>query len=332
MKSTPVRQPGAPVAAPEAQCADAVLMVRPAHFASNPQTARSNVFQHLRDAPPEADAQPDAAAEFDRVAAALRGAGVQVVVVEDTDEPRTPDSVFPNNWLSTHADGRCAIYPMMAPNRRGERRLDIIDDLLPQAGFVTTGLVDLSPSEANGVFLEGTGSLVLDRPGRVAYACRSARTSVEAAEAFAARFGYALSLFEARDSAGGEIYHTNVLMSVGEDFAVVCAEAIVDPATRTAVRAGLAGGGRTVIEISGEQMHAFAGNVLQLATREGTRVVAMSRSAFEAFSPGQREVLARRSEVLAVPIDTIEYCSGGSVRCMLAEIHLPRRPAAPTSV
>jgi hypothetical protein len=309
----------------EAQCADAVLMIRPIGFASNPETAATNAFQHPEEAPARRDAQPRAAAEFARVAEVLRQAGVTVVEVSDTPASWTPDSIFPNNWLSTHPDGRCVTYPMLAPNRRRERRADLFREHLPAAGFLCGPIVDLSPAEGEARFLEGTGSLVLDRPRRVAYACRSARTHESVARDFAARLGYSLELFDARDAEGNEIYHTNVMMSVGEQFAVVCAEAIADTASRARVLGRLAADGLEIIEISQQQMAGFAGNVLQLAGRGGERLLALSASAWAAFTPAQRDRLARWAKPLPVDIGTIEQCAGGSVRCMLAEIHLPRR-------
>ncbi len=298
-------------------------MVRPIAFASNPETAGTNAFQDFAEAPAQAQAQAGAIAEFTRLRDALREAGVGVVEVTDTPESWTPDSIFPNNWFSTHADGSYVLYPMLAPNRRRERRDDVFREALPAAGYAVGTRIDLAPAEQHGQFLEGTGSLVLDRVNRVAYACRSPRTHEAIARAFAERCGYELVLFDARDAAGQAIYHTNVLMAVGEHFAVICAEAI-PAAEREAVLGRLRASGRDIIDISFAQMNGFAGNVLELATADGGRVVAMSQAAWEAFTPDQRERLGRRARLLPVDISTIEQCAGGSVRCMLAEVHLPR--------
>lgn len=312
---------------PEPQCANAVLMVRPQRFASNPQTQASNAIQRFEEAPPAPTAQREALAQFEQLAQALRDAGVTVVVVDDDTSQWTPDSVFPNNWFSTHADGRVALFPMLAPNRRAERRADIFAQVLPAAGFSVGESLNLTAHEQRGAFLEGTGSLVLDRVRRVAYGCRSARTHDEVAQEFARHFAYELVMFDAHDAHGAEIYHTNVMMSVGEQFAVICADAI-DERDRDQVLRHLERSGREVIEISQLQLASFAGNVLELAVAGRHNVLAMSRSAHDAFTAPQLARLARLAKPVAVDIETIELCSGGSVRCMLAEIHLPRKERA----
>ncbi len=311
---------------PEPQCANAVLMVRPHEFASNPQTQASNAIQRFDEAPPVETAQPAALAQFERLVAALRAEGVTVVVVEDSDV-WTPDAVFPNNWFSTHADGRVVLYPMLAPNRRAERRTDVFEKHLPQAGFEVSEISDLSHHEQQGVFLESTGSLVMDRVRRVAYGCRSARTHDQAAQEFAQRMDYELVMFDAHDAQGAEIYHTNVMMSLGEQFAVICSDAIAE-VDRDRVLQQLEDTGRDVIEISQLQLASFAGNVLELALAGRRNLLAMSRSAHEAFTAAQLARLARLATPLVADIDMIELCSGGSVRCMLAEIHLPRKEKA----
>lgn len=312
---------------PEPQCANAVLMVRPREFASNPQTKASNAIQRFDEAPPADQAQREALTQFEALVAALRDAGVTVVVVDDDPSVWTPDAVFPNNWFSTHADGRFVLYPMLAPNRRAERRADVYERALPAAGFAVEQVIDLSAHEAQDVFLEGTGSLVLDRVHRVAYGCRSARTHDRAAEEFSRVLGYEVVLFDAHDPEGAEIYHTNVMMAMGEQFVVICSDAIVE-ADRNAVLARLEATGRDIIEISQLQLASFAGNVLELSVAGRKNVLAMSQSAHDAFSASQMARLARLAQPLAVDISTIELCSGGSVRCMLAEIHLPQRGEA----
>lgn len=310
---------------PEHQIAPAVLMVRPVAFRGNPETAGSNRFQR-RPGTVAPDAEQAAALrEFDGLVAALREVGVEVIVEADTPEPHTPDSIFPNNWLSLHADGRAVLYPMMAPSRRGERRLDVVERLASEHGFRVSEILDLSAHEAEGRFLEGTGSLVLDRTHRVAYACLSPRTDLDLLGEFGQRLGYELVAFDATDADGVPIYHTNVMMAIGDGFAVVCAEAIADEEQRRAVLRRLADSGHEVVEISRAQMAAFAGNMLALESADGTQLLAMSARAEAGLTAEQRETLGRHARIVAAPIDSIEDSAGGSVRCMLAEIHLPRR-------
>jgi Uncharacterized protein conserved in bacteria containing a pentein-type domain len=266
---------------PEAQSVADVLMIRPVRFMGNPQTSASNVFQQLG-ALSQEEAQRLARAEFDALVTALSEAGVRVHVVDDTPEPHTPDSIFPNNWVSFHADGTVVLYPMMAENRRLERRLDILDALQAK-GFSIRRIVDLSSSEQHGKFLEGTGSLVLDRINSVAYACLSPRTDTDVLARFANELGYELEVFEAIDAAGVPIYHTNVLMWIGERVAAVCAESIRGDA-RTRVCRRLRDSGREVVELDAQQMHAFAGNMLELRTERGERVLAMSTTAHDALN------------------------------------------------
>ena len=300
-----------------------VLMIRPARFESNPLTAASNRFQGKTGASP-AEQQAAAVREFDGLASALREAGIDVAVVEDTPEPHTPDSIFPNNWISMHADGRVVLYPMEAENRRTERRTDIIEHLHDALGMQVTEVVDLTAHEEQGHYLEGTGSMVLDRENRVAYACLSSRTHFDALGDFAQRMGYEVVAFDAVDSDGVPIYHTNVLMNIGEKLAVICDEAIPRDDQREAVLARLRDTGHEVIALSYEQLNAFAGNMLELRNADGERVTAMSQQAYESLSPEQRERFAANGHVVAAPIDNIEQSAGGSVRCMLAEVHLPQ--------
>lgn len=310
--------------ATEPQIAPAVLMIRPVRFHANPQTRDSNAFQQ-RDLPlDDAEQQARALAEFEGLVAALQAAGVETHVFDDTREPSTPDSIFPNNWVSFHPDGRVVLYPMMAENRRTERRPELIEALGGAHGFRVGPVIDLSPLEAEGRFLEGTGSLVLDRASRVAYACLSPRTHASALAEFGARMGYAVEAFAAVGADGTAIYHTNVMMSVGEGFAVVCLEAFADPHRRAAVSARLTAGGREVVAISLEQMGLFAGNMLALRGRDGRQVLAMSARAEQCLGEAQREILERHATIVSAPIPTIEDSAGGSVRCMLAEVFLPR--------
>ena len=306
----------------EPQLASTVMMIRPARFESNPLTAASNRFQGRSSSSPE-EQHAIALREFDGLAAALREAGIEVIVVDDTVEPHTPDAIFPNNWISMHADGRVVLYPMEAENRRTERRHDIIDYLDKHARRQVTDVVDLSAHEDAGHFLEGTGSMVLDRANRVAYACVSSRTHLDPLGEFAQRMGYDVVAFDAVDSGGVPIYHTNVLMNVGEQLAVICAEAIPRDEQRNAVLARLRETGHDILELSYAQLDAFAGNMLELRNNNGERVLAMSQQAYDSLNEKQRATLAANARIVKAPIDNIESSAGGSVRCMLVEVHLP---------
>ena len=311
----------------ESQLASSVLMIRPTRFQSNPQTAESNAFQTEPGLPP-AEQQRAALQEFERLATALRDAGIEVIVFDDTSEPHTPDSVFPNNWVSFHADGTVVLYPMEAKNRRSERRLDIVERLDTALGFQVRHVLDLSHHEKDGHFLEGTGSMVLDRVNHVAYACLSSRTHLDALGDFAQRMDYEVVAFEAVDRDGVPIYHTNVLMNVGEKLAVICDAAIPRDDQRDAVLERLRATGHEILSIDFDQLEAFAGNMLELRAADGERVVAMSRRAWDSLTKAQRESIESNGRVVVVAIDDIEDSAGGSVRCMLAEIHLPRGAAA----
>ena len=306
----------------ESQLAAAVLMIRPARFESNPLTAESNRFQGRTSATP-AEQHAAAVAEFDALKNALERGGIRVVVFDDTREPHTPDAIFPNNWVSFHADGTAVLYPMEAVNRRTERRRDIVESLAEDHGFHLRRIIDLSHHEKNGHFLEGTGSMVLDRVHRIAYACLSSRTHLDALGEFAQRLDYEALTFDAVDRDGAAIYHTNVLMNVGEKIAVVCAEAIPRDVQRRAVLESLATTGHDVVTLTFEQLEAFAGNMLELRSSTSKRVLAMSERARRSLTDEQLATVERNGDVVSAPIDTIESSSGGSVRCMLAEIHLP---------
>jgi hypothetical protein len=306
----------------ESQLSSTVMMIRPVRFESNPLTAASNRFQGKTDADP-ADQQAAAAREFDALVSALRDAGIEVIVIDDTHESHTPDSIFPNNWISMHADGRVVLYPMEAENRRTERRMDIVEYLGNEGGRQVAELVDLSTHEHSGHFLEGTGSMVLDRVNRVAYACVSTRTHLDPLGDFAQRMDYDVVAFEAVDSGGVPIYHTNVLMNVGEKVAVICGAAIPREDQREAVLARLRETGHEVVLLSYAQLDAFAGNMLELRNKGGERVLAMSQQAYDSLDKEQHAVLAENGRIISVAIDNIESSAGGSVRCMLAEVHLP---------
>jgi hypothetical protein len=308
----------------EPQSARAVLMVRPARFAFNPETAASNAFQAAAAADPNA-----ALREFDALAAALEGAGVEVIVADDTASPAKPDAVFPNNWVSFHRDGTVVLYPMLALNRRLERREAVIEQVVREGGYRVRRTVDLSHREQENKFLEGTGSLVLDRANRIAYACLSPRTDLDVLGEFAQQLDYDLVTFEAVDGEGTPVYHTNVMMAVGARFAVICSETIAPP-HRTAVLQRLEAGGHEVVEISLAQMQGFAGNLLELAPATGNLIV-LSQRALRCLRASQRLRLESHGNVVAVDIPVIERLGGGGVRCMLAEIHLPQRAAPAVS-
>ena len=308
----------------EPQCAGAVLVVRPASFGFNAQTAASNAFQQAPKSAGEAEAQELALREFDALAAALDRAGVEVLIAPDTLEPLKPDAIFPNNWVSFHGDGTVTLYPLLAPKRRPERREEILERVVREGRFRVSRTVDLTHREAEGKFLEGTGSLVLDRAHRVAYASLSPRTDLDVLGEFAQQLDYELVTFEAQGRAAQPVYHTNVVMAIGARLAVVCGEAIGEPLHREAVFNRLRATGHEVLDITLAQMFEFAGNLLELAPARGP-VIALSSTAWRCLGTLQRRVLESHAEVLAVAIPTIERIGGGGVRCMLAELHLPKR-------
>ena len=291
-------------------------MIRPAAFGPNPETAASNAFQGRADLSPE-EIRAQALAEFDGMVATLRAAGVSVIVVEDTPEPRTPDAVFPNNWVSFHPDGTVILYPLEARSRRLEVRPEILEWLGTTHGVRVETVVDLRAAADPGRYLEGTGSLVLDHVGGVAYAALASRTDGDLVRAFCDRMDYAPETFTARDRDGTVVYHTNVVLCVGTGFVVLCTDAIEADA-RERVRARLAAG-RDVVEIDLDQMHAFAGNVLEVRAADSA-VVVCSRRAHASLRADQRRAIERHAPLLPVDLETIETCGGGSARCMLTEV------------
>ena len=308
------------------QCADAVLMVRPAAFGWNPETRDSNRFQ-AAEPPLDPGAAARALAEFDAAADALQASGVEVHVLDDESPPPRPDAVFPNNWFSTHADGTVVLYPMLAPARRAERRPDVLLELVERQGFVVRRVLDLTASEHQGRFLEGTGSVVYDHPARLAYACRSPRSDASVLGQLCDELGYEPVVFDAFDARGTPIYHTNVMMSIGRAFAIVCAEALA-AGDRDQVLSRLQASGRQIVRIDLVQMARFAGNQLELIDRCGAGRLVMSATARASLGAGQLEQLGRCVDGFVVfDNPTIESVGGGSARCMLAEILLPRRIA-----
>ena len=303
----------------DCQTSGTILLVRPAAFGFHAEAAESNAFAAASDEP---DAAARAVAEFDGVARALEAAGVRCLVLDDRPEPVRPDAVFPNNWVSFHGDGTMIVYPMANAARRLERRLDVLLPLIEANKLAPGAIIDLSPLEAEGAFLEGTGSLILDRPRARAFACRSPRTSAAGVQAFEAATGWTVELFDAADRHGRQIYHTNVMLSLGTGFALVCAEAIAD-ADRARVLAAL-GAEREIIAVGFNQMERFACNALELRGADGP-VIALSATALDSLEPGQRAALLRFGRLVPVAIPTIERVGGGSVRCMIAEVFLPGR-------
>jgi len=307
------------------QCAPGVLLVRPARFGTNSETAASNRFQQV--VPLSRDISERARSEFDALCAALKQAGVKLCVVDDTAEPPKPDAVFPNNWVSFHRDGTVMLYPMLPANRRTERRIGILEAVESRLKFQRRRLIDLSEHEREGRMLEGTGSLVLDHVRRTAYACRSPRTDESLVREWSALMNYEPLLFEANGSDGTPLYHTNVMLSIGAHFAVVCADAIVE-ADRERVLQRLHDSEREVIEISMQAMSGFGANILELSGRDETgaeqSVLVLSEQARTALQDPDSLDWDRLSGcvdvVVAVAIPTIESVGGGSARCMLAEV------------
>lgn len=308
----------------QSQATSRILMIRPVRFGFNEQTAESNAFQDSKLAvQPNEVAQEDAQSEFDEMARQLQALGVDVMVYDDTAEPHTPDSIFPNNWVSFHASGRVVLYPMQAENRRLERRQDIIDDLA--RNFHVDKIIDLTHFEQEGKFLEGTGSMVLDRMNRVAFASLSPRTHPDVLAEFSRQTDYRLVVFSAADASGQAVYHTNVLMCIADSCAVVCLAAITDPDERLMVRQELENLNKRIIEISLDQMASFAGNMLMVKTKKGQKLLVMSTRALESLTPKQIDQLDDYATLVHFDLSTIEANGGGSARCMMAEVHLPRK-------
>lgn len=303
------------------QTTNTVLMIRPTRFSFNQDTAANNRFQ--RPAALAEDVQLKALQEFDGYVAALRAQGVDVMVHNDAEAPHTPDSIFPNNWWSSHPDGTLVLYPMQGHNRRLERDKGVLDWLREE--YRVEHLLDLSDLELQDIFLEGTGSMVLDREQRICYAGYSTRTHARALNQVVDHLGYELCAFNAVDRQGIAIYHTNVMMSVGTKLAVVCLDSISDPGERSALRARLESSGKEVMTLSFDQLESFAGNMLEVHNSTGEPVLVMSRTAWQSLDAGQRSLVERHATPLPVNIDTIERIGGGSARCMLAEVFLSKR-------
>ena len=305
----------------EGQSSDAVLLVRPASFGFHAEAALSNAFANTSSDP---DISKTALNEFERFAGRLNAAGVNLLILADSPDPAKPDAIFPNNWVSFHADGTMVLYPMATAARRLERDTDGLKTLLHDAGFDVQRVVDLSFHERHERFLEGTGSLVLDRPARRSFANLSPRTDVVAIADFDDRLDYSTLVFDARDRSGQPIYHTNVLLTLGSKFAILCTEAVTAE-YRDILFGEIEASGRIVIEVDFDQLRQFACNVIELRSRAGQPLIALSSAALASFRHEQRGQLEKFGDLIESPIPTIEAIGGGSVRCMIADIHLPRR-------
>ncbi|WP_163336246.1 citrulline utilization hydrolase CtlX [Desulfopila sp. IMCC35008] len=302
------------------QAPNGVVMIRPWRFHSNPETATDNAFQKAS-ATPDTNVSLQARIEFDAAVETLKKKGVRVHVFDDFGERETPDSVFPNNWFSTHPGGHIAVYSMYSPSRRRERRQDVIEML--KCEYRVQDVIDYSGLEWDNLFLEGTGAMVLDHIERVAYTAKSNRASDIILERFCSNFQFEPMAFDTADTHGTPIYHTNVMMCIGTEFALICLEMIVDKGRRMEIRKRLENSGRKIVDLSFEQIDNFAGNALELTGNDGS-ILAMSQRAADALTDEQKEIIGQSAQIVPLSVPTIEL-AGGSVRCMLAGIHLTPR-------
>lgn len=308
------------------QATNTILMIRPVAFRMNEQTAVNNYYQKVLDNLTPESVNAKAVEEFDAFVEKLKNIGVNVIVVNDSLEPDTPDSIFPNNWISFHESGEVVLYPMFAENRRLERREDILD-LLEDKGFVIEDIWDYTSAEEDEYFLEGTGSLILDRANGKAYCALSPRADEGLVIEFCEEFEMDPVIFEAYQTVDGKrelIYHTNVMMCIADTFAVICADAIDDKQERKIVLNNLKSSGKEIIEISEDQVNNFAGNMLQVIGANDERFLIMSTQAYNSLSDKQIKTIEKHNKILHSPLDTIEACGGGSARCMMAEVFLPK--------
>lgn len=305
------------------QSTDTLLMIQPVAFGYNSQTAENNYFQVNSQ---NEDTQIKALEEFDQFVSKLRQKGIKVINVQDTLSPHTPDSIFPNNWISFHSNGDVFLYPMFAPNRRDERRMDIIEKIKAE-GFEVKEIIDLSQHEKEQRFLEGTGSMIFDHENRIAYGSVSLRLDETLFRSFCAQYNYTPVVFHSYQSQGTErlpIYHTNVMMCVASDFVVICLDAIDNEMEREKVQEVIKSTGKYIVEISEDQMQQFAGNMLEVRNSEGQKFLVMSESAFKSLNQKQLDLIEKHDEIIYSDLQTIETNGGGSARCMLAEVFLPR--------
>lgn len=299
-----------------------ILMVRPAHFAFNEETAASNAFQSRDGKMTAGEMRTKAIQEFDAFVAKLREAGVHVIVADDSETPVKPDAVFPNNWVTFHEDGTLITYPMFAPTRRLERRNAVIDRVLHE-GFQSHRRLHFEDNEEKRRFLEGTGSIIFDHPNHLAYACLSPRTDAALLDELCHAIGYHPVVFHSTDADGKDVYHTNVMMAMGETFVVICLDSVRDAAERNMLETHFRNTGKEIVPISLAQMNAFAGNMLQVRNTEGETILVMSATAYHALSEAQIKILSKHTRLLYADINTIETYGGGSARCMMAEVFLP---------
>ncbi len=307
------------------QSTNTIVMIRPVNFRMNEQTAVNNYFQEDIDVKNSA-INARAQEEFDIFVNVLRDKGVHIIVIEDTKDPDTPDSIFPNNWISFHEDGTVGIYPMFAENRRNERRDDILD-ILEDAGFSIKNIIDYTAAESEGFFLEATGSIALDRVNKKAYCALSDRADEELFIEFCEDFEYSPVIFTAYQSVGGKrmpIYHTNVMMCLADTFAVICLDTIDDKKERKNVVNHLKQNGKEIIAITEQQMHHFAGNMLQVLGSDNEPLLVMSTQAHNSLTPKQIASIEKQCGIVHSSLETIETCGGGSARCMMAEVFLPK--------
>ncbi len=297
-----------------------LLMIQPVHFSFNAETAVNNSFQNKSD---QSNVQATAREEFERFITVLRAHDINVTVVEDTPNPHTPDSIFPNNWISFHNDGSICLYPMFAINRRLERKPTVLSAI--QEKFIINHTNDFTAYEKDQLFLEGTGSMVLDRENKIAYACISPRTNQQVLDEFCKKMHYKGVSFVAVDEAGAPIYHTNVMMCVADDYVVICLDSIKDSNQHTLVKQSIINSGKIIIEISFNQMNHFAGNMLQVHNTSGEKFLVMSSQAYNALTSEQISTIHSFNKIIHSDITTIETNGGGSARCMMAEIFLPRK-------
>lgn len=307
----------------ESQTTNTILMVRPANFGFNPETAEDNAFQVDDGTLSRNQIRAAAVEEFDAFVSVLHDAGIDVLVVQDTDEPLKTDAVFPNNWITTHASGQVILYPLYAPGRRAERRKDVVD--LLSVDYVVKVNDAYLLNEERTVFLEGTGSMILDRPNRVVYASLSERTHLNLLEKWGSDQGYQVVSFRAGDDDGIPYYHTNVIMTLGIHFALICLEAIEDDRERHAVVESLKNTGKKIIEISRNQVLQFAGNALEVIGMSGNNILVMSESAYKSLTQSQIGNIEENAQIVCSPLNIIEKYGGGSARCMMAEIFLPKK-------
>ncbi|HET6244364.1 MAG: amidinotransferase [Bacteroidetes bacterium] len=307
------------------QTTSTVLMIRPLNFGYNEQTALTNAFQVAPEPQGAKTIQEKALQEFDDFVEGLKKSGMEVITFNDTPSPYTPDSIFPNNWITFHEDGRIVLYPMEAHNRRLERKTQIISALESEYGFEISEIIDLSYFEKQDKYLEGTGSMILDRQNKIVYACLSTRTSPEVLELFCAHLGYTSICFQAFDQNDVPIYHTNVLMAVGEKIAIACLESISNEKEKENLLNSLLATGKTIVEISLKQMLNFAGNMLELKTTTGKPLLVMSKQGYESLTVDQINKIEAQATIFYADISHIEKYGGGSARCMMAEIFNPRK-------